>query len=179
MQGAGQTGYYLIGYLLEAGAKKIYFTEINQASSGWPRSILRSNREAWAIFSQDVDVFCPCAPGGVPNGDTIPPIKAGHRRVGQQRAAGRGGSRQDDPGTCIIYCPDFVINAGGIINVYHELHGYVKERVMADTKKIYDRLMDILTIAQDQGITSQEAAKVFAKGRIEAVRNVHSTYIPR
>ena len=50
---------------------------------------------------------------------------------------------------------------------------------MADTQKIHDRLLEILAIADNQGITSQEAAKVFAKQRIEAVRQLHSNYIPR
>lgn len=182
VQGAGQTGYFLIGNLLEAGAKKIYFTEIN------PRHIERMKQEhpeveyvkPEDIFAKDVDVFCPCALGGVLNEQTIPllkaPIIAGSANNVLLDEEVHGKMIQDRG---IIYCPDFVINAGGIINVYHELHGYVKERVMADTKKIYDRLLEVLAIADHQGITSQEAAKVFAKQRIEAVRQLHSNYIPR
>ncbi len=182
VQGAGQTGYYLIGYLLEAGAKKVYFTEIN------PKHIERMAQEhpevtfvkPEEIYGMDVDVFSPCALGGTLNGDTIPQIKApviagsANNVLLDEEAHGK---MIKDRG--IIYCPDFVINAGGIINVYHELHGYVKERVMAETKKIYDRLLEILTIAEKENITSQEAAKVFAKKRIEAVRNLHGNYIPR
>ena len=182
VQGAGQTGYFLIGNLLEAGAKKIYFTEIN------PRHIERMKQEhpeveyvkPEDIFAKDVDVFCPCALGGVLNEQTIPllkaPIIAGSANNVLLDEEVHGKMIQDRG---IIYCPDFVINAGGIINVYHELHGYVKERVMADTKKIYDRLLEVLAIADHQGITSQQAAKVFAKQRIEAVRQLHSNYIPR
>ena len=182
VQGAGQTGYYLIGFLLEAGAKKIYFTEIN------PRHIERMKLEhpeveyvqPEDIFAMDVDVFCPCALGGVLNEQTIPQIKApviagsANNVLLDEEAHGK---MIKDRG--IIYCPDFVANAGGIINVYHELHGYVKERVMADTKKIYDRVLEVLAIADQQDITSQQAAKVFAKQRIEAVRQLHSNYIPR
>ena len=182
VQGAGQTGYYLIGYLLEAGAKKIYFTEIN------PKHIARmANEHPEVIFVQpeeiyglDVDVYSPCALGGTLNEETIPllkaPVVAGSANNVLLDEEKHGKMIKDRD---IIYCPDFVINAGGIINVYHELHGYVKEAVMADTKKIYDRLLDILTIAQKEDITSQQAAKVFAKRRIEAVRNTHSNYIPR
>lgn len=182
VQGAGQTGYYLIGFLLEAGAKKIYFTEIN------PRHIERMKQEhpeveyvkPEDIFAKDVDVFCPCALGGVLNEQTIPllkaPIIAGSANNVLLDEEVHGKMIQDRG---IIYCPDFVINAGGIINVYHELHGYVKERVMADTKKIYDRVLEVLAIADQQDITSQQAAKVFAKQRIEAVRQLHSNYIPR
>ncbi len=182
VQGAGQTGYYLIGYLLEAGAKKVSFTEIN------PKHIQRMAQEHPEvefvnpddIYGVEADVFCPCALGGTLNGDTIPRIKApviagSANNVLLDEVA--HGNLIKDRG--IIYCPDFVINAGGIINVYHELHGYVKDRVMAETKKIYDRLLEILEIADRENITSQAAAKVFAKQRIEAVRNLHSNYIPR
>ena len=182
VQGCGQTGYYLIGYLQEAGAKKIYFTEINE------KHIQRMAREypdvqfvkPDDIYAQDVDVFCPCALGGTLNSKTIPLIKApviagsANNVLLDEEADGKLLLERG-----IIYCPDFVINAGGIINVYHELHGYVKERVMADTKKIYDRLLEILDISRQEGITSQEAAKVYAKKRIEAVRNVQYNYIPR
>lgn len=182
VQGAGQTGYFLIGYLLEAGAKKVYFTEIN------PKHIERMKQEhpevefvqPEEIYGMDVDVFSPCALGGTLNENTIPRIKApiiagsANNALLDEEADGR---RIQERG--IIYCPDFVINAGGIINVYHEILGYVKERAMADTARIYDRLIEILTISEKQGITSQEAAKVYAKQRIEAVHNVRSNYIPR
>ena len=182
VQGAGQTGYYLIGYLLEAGARKVYFTEIN------PRHIERMQQEhpevefvkPEDIFGLEVDVLSPCALGGALNDRTIPQIKApvvcgsaNNVLLDEER----DGKALKDRG--IVFCPDFVANAGGIINVYHELHGYVRERVVAETGKIYDRMLEILAIADAQGISSQEAAKVFAKQRIEAVRQLHSTYIPR
>ena len=182
VQGAGQTGYYLIGYLLEAGAKRIVFTEIN------PKHIERMAQEHPQvtfvqpddIYAQAVDVFVPCAMGGVLNSKTIPLIKAGviagtANNVLLDEAA--DGKMIMDRG--IIYCPDFVINAGGIINVYHEIQGYNLEHVNAEIKTIYNRLLEILTIAQAEGIPSQQAAKVFAKQRIEAIRNLHDKYIPR
>lgn len=182
VQGAGQTGYYLIGYLLEAGAKKIYFTELN------PKHIARMQQEhpevAFVqpddIFGLDVDVFSPCALGGSLNGDTIPLIKA-------PVIAGSANNvllDEDVHGKMImdrgiIYCPDFVINAGGIINVYHEIHGYNRDRALADATRIYDRLLEILAIAEREHIPSQQAAKVFAQQRIEAIHQLKRTYIPR
>ncbi len=182
VQGAGQTGYYLIGNLLEAGAKEIVFTEIN------PRHIERMAQEhpqvryvePGAIYGQQVDVFSPCALGGSLNGDTIPQIKA-------PIIAGSANNvllDEDVHGKMImdrgiIYCPDFVINAGGIINVYHEIMGYNRERAIADAKKIYDRMLEILHIAEEQNIPSQEAARLFAKKRIQTINSLHDNYIPR
>ena len=182
VQGAGQTGYYLIGYLLEAGAKKVYFTEINE------KHIQRMKEEhpevefvkPDAIIGMEVDVFSPCALGGILNNITIPQIKAPIVAGSANNALldeDRDSKLLKDRG--IIYCPDFVINAGGLINVYHEIHGYVRERAIADTARIYDRLIEILTIAETQDITSQEAARVFALNRIEAVHAARSNYIPR
>lgn len=182
VQGAGQTGYYLIGYLLEAGAKRIVFTEIN------PKHIERMALEhpqvtfvqPDAIYAQPVDVLVPCALGGVLNAKTIPLIKAGviagtANNVLLDEAA--DGKLIMDRG--IVYCPDFVINAGGIINVYHEIQGYNREHVNAEVKTIYNRLLEILTIAEAEGIPSQQAAKVFAKKRIASIKNLHDNYIPR
>lgn len=182
VQGAGQTGYYLIKYLLEAGAKKIYFSEIN------PKHIERMKQEhpevefvdPDKIYKMEVDVFAPCALGGVLNSDTIPEIKA-------KIVAGTANNvllEEDVHGDMIkekgiLYAPDFVINAGGLINVYYELLNQPKEKVQADLKLIYDRLLEIFEIADSENINTQLAAKVFAKKRIETIKNLHDNYIPR
>jgi len=182
VQGAGQTGYYLINYLLEANAKKIYFSEINQ------KHIARMKEEhpevefvkPEDIYSLDVDVFSPCAMGAILNDNTIPNIKA-------KIVAGTANNVLDDDDVHgnmlkdqgILYAPDFVINAGGVINVYHELYSYNREKVIRDIEKIYDRLLEIFQISDDQNVHTQEAAKVFAKNRIKTIGNIHNTYIKR
>jgi leucine dehydrogenase len=182
VQGAGQTGYYLIKKLVELKAKKIYFTEINQ------RHIDRLKKEhpeveyvdPKAIYGLDVDVLAPCALGGVLDDHTIPQIKA-------KIVAGTAnnvlleedihGNMLKDRG--ILYAPDFVINAGGLINVYHELKEYNIGRATRDIEKIYDRLLQIFQIAETENIHTQLAAKVFAKKRIETINNVQDNYIKR
>ncbi len=182
VQGSGQTGYYLIKMLLEAKAKKIYFTEINQ------KHIERMKKECpeveyvapEKIYGLDVDVFAPCALGAILNDDTIPQIKAkiiaGSANNALQDEEKHGMMIKERE---ILYAPDFVINAGGLINVYHELLTYNKERAVRDIEKIYDRLLEIFAIAESENISTHEAAKVFAKKRIETINNVHSNYIPR
>ncbi len=182
VQGAGQTGYYLIKYLIEAKAKKIYFSEIN------PNHIKRMNKEHPEVefvkpedfFKTEVDVLSPCALGAVLNDNTIPQIKA-------KIVAGTANNVLEDEekhrqmlkDLGILYAPDFVINAGGVINVYHEIIGYDKNRVMSDVKLIYDRLIEIFRISDEQNVHTQSAAKVFAEKRIESVAKVRSNYIPR
>ena len=79
----------------------------------------------------------------------------------------------------ILYAPDFVINAGGVINVYHELHGYRREAVIKDVEKIYDRLLEIFRIADQENIDNQQAAMVYAKKRMQIIAGIRSNYIPR
>lgn len=182
VQGTGQTGYYLTKLLLEHGAKKIYFTEINE------KYITRMNKEYPEVefikpedyFKANVDVLSTCALGGLLNDETIPQIKA-------KIIAGTANNILKDENVHgdmlkergILYAPDFVINAGGLINVAHEIRGYNEAQADADIAKIYDRLMEIFKISDEQNIHTQKAAMIFAQNRIDQVTKVRSNYIKR
>lgn len=180
IQGAGQTGYYLIGYLLEAKAKKIYFTEINErhiekVQKDFPNVVFV---EPDAIYGCDVDVFAPCALGAVMNPTHIAELKAKivagtANNVLEEEE--RDGHLLKDKG--ILYAPDFVINAGGLINVYHEIQGYNKDKAYREVERIYDRLIEIYKIAKETNEHTQQAAKLFAKKRIETITQLRSNYI--
>jgi leucine dehydrogenase len=182
VQGAGQTGYYLIKHLVENKAKKIYFTEIN------PKHIDRMRKEhpevelvkPEDIYCQEVDVFCPCALGAVLNDKTIPQIKAkiiAGTANNVLEDEDKHGNMLKDKG--ILYAPDFVINAGGLINVYHELKTYNRDKAVREIERIYDRLIDIFGIAKKENVHTQQAAKLFAKKRIETINKLHANYIKR
>ena len=182
VQGAGQTGYYLIGYLLEAKAKKIYFTEIN------PKHIEKVKAEYPQvefvepdnIYGLDVDVFAPCALGAVMNDKTIKQLKckivAGTANNVLEDEEKHGNMLKDRN---ILYAPDFVINAGGLINVYHELQGYSKANAVNDIEKIYDRMLEIYSLAKANDTHTQHAAKLFAKDRIATISTVRSNFVKR
>lgn len=182
IQGVGKTGQYLMGYLFEAGAKEIYFTDINEkriaeVKETYPKAKYVKPADIYAL---NVDVFAPCALGAVLNDDTILTLNC-------KVVAGVANNVLKDEVTHskmlkdrdILYAPDFVINAGGVINVYHEIHGYVKEVVMKDVEKIYDRLLQIYQIAKEENVDNQKAANLFAEKRIQEIHNVRFNYIPR
>jgi len=182
VQGVGQTGDYLIGNLLDAGAKKVYFSEINE------KHIKKINEKYPDVefvdpddfYSLDVDVLAPCALGAVLNDETIPSIKA---KIVAGTANNvledeeKHGQMVQDRG--ILYAPDFVINAGGLINVYHETKGYNETAAYRDIERIYDRLLDVFKISKDTGQHTQRAAKTFAKQRIDTINNVTANYVKR
>ncbi len=182
VQGVGQTGDYLIGYLLEAGAKKVYFTEINDTHiqkihKKYPDVEFVDPDD---IYSLDVDVFAPCALGAVLNDKTIPTIKA-------SIVAGTANNVLEDEekhgqmlyDKDILYAPDFVINAGGLINVFHETKGYNEEAAYRDIERIHDRLLDIFKLSKDNNQHTQRAAKTFAKQRIEIINQMTANYVKR
>lgn len=182
IQGTGQTGYYLTKLLLEHGAKKVYFSEINQKyidrmKKEHPQVEFVAPKDYWKL---DVDVLAPCALGGMLNDETIPQIKASIIAGTTNNVLldeDIHGNMLKDKG--ILYAPDFVINAGGLINVYHELKEYNEGRAIRDIEKIYDRLLEIYKIAERENINTNQAAKVFAKNRIECMKNIHDNYIKR
>ncbi|UUV18143.1 Glu/Leu/Phe/Val dehydrogenase [Fusobacteria bacterium ZRK30] len=191
VQGAGQTGYFLIKYLLgydfltdtytKEKAKKIYFTEINE------EHIARMKAEhpevefvaPSDIYGLDVDLFAPCALGGVINDETIPQFKC-KAIAGSSNNVLKEDSHADvlrEKG--IVYAPDYVINAAGLINVYYEIKGYNRVNALNDSELIYDRLLDIYKIANEQNISTHAAASQYAEHRMETMKNINRTYIKR
>jgi leucine dehydrogenase len=77
----------------------------------------------------------------------------------------------------IIYAPDYVINAGGVINVADELYGYNRDRAMKRVETIYDNMLKVFEIAKRDGIPSYKAADRMAEERIAAMRKTRSTFL--
>lgn len=166
VQGAGNVGKNLCEQLYNYGIE-IFVSDINRERAEELKYLYGATVvDTHEIYSLDVDVFAPCALGGILNDTTIPLIKAPiiagaannqleneqiHSKLMQEKG--------------ILYCPDYVINAGGLINVYNEMIKADAQKTIQDIHNIYDSLSNIFTIAHDQGCTTQEAAKQFAESR--------------
>jgi leucine dehydrogenase len=115
--------------------------------------------------------------GGILNDNTLPKLKC-------QIIAGGANNQLEDEiihGNIlrekgIIYAPDFVINAGGLINVYSEYNGYVREQAMSQTENIYHTILDIYKMADVHNLNNQQAAIKLAEKRIHDMMLVHSTF---
>ena len=177
VQGTGHVGYYLCKYLHAEGAKLIA-TDIDKerlqrvVDEFGAKSVAPD-----AIYGVEADVFAPCALGAIVNDKTIPqfkfPIIAGG--ANNQLAEERHGDIIAEKG--ILYAPDYVINGGGLINVYGEMHGWSAERAKRKAGEIYLTLSELYQDAAEQGITTHEAADRLAERRIEQVGTLKRTWV--
>ena len=177
VQGLGNVGYNLCKNLSAEGAK-LTVTDID------PDRIRRVADEFGAegvepdkIYGVDAQVYAPCALGAVINDETIPQFKfeviAG--AANNQLAEERHGDELARRG--IVYAPDYVINAGGLINVYGELNGWSGDRAKRKAGEIYDTMLRIFELAKEQGIPTYEAADKLAEQRIESVAQIQRTWV--
>ncbi|RMG17774.1 MAG: Glu/Leu/Phe/Val dehydrogenase [Planctomycetota bacterium] len=169
VQGLGNVGSNLCRHLKEAGASLVV-TDID------PERCARARDEFGAevvdtdeIYDADCDIFSPNALGAVINDETIPRLrcKVVCGGANNQLAEDRHGQVLHERG--VLYAPDFVVNAGGLINVYVEMEGYVRERALRMAAGIYANTMNVIEISRERGINTAEAADRFAERRIETI----------
>lgn len=171
IQGLGNVGSNLCRLLHERGVT-LFVTDINSERTAEIERIYGATVvEPDEIYSLDVDIFSPCALGATLNDSTIPLLKA-------SIVAGAANNQLENEqlhskllkSKGILYCPDYVINAGGLINVYNEMIGYEEEKAFKQLNGIYDTLLEIFNIAEQRDITTYEAAQKLAEERIRKAR---------
>lgn len=168
VQGLGSVGYTLCRHLHDEGAKlKVYDINSNAMKKAIDEfGALEVGKED--ILSTDCDIFAPCAMGAVLNVSNVKNLKC-------SMVAGAANNVLVDEQTCeeleelgILYLPDYIVNAGGIINCSVEVtkDAYDVEKMNAQVDKIYDTTLNIIKLAQEKGITTYAAADEYAMGII-------------
>jgi leucine dehydrogenase len=173
IQGIGSVGQHLCKLVSEEGASLV-LTDINHTR------LVAVAKEFGAhtvspeeIYGADVDIFAPCAMGAILNDSTIPQLKA-------KIVAGAANNQLADENKHsvqlterhIVYCPDYVINAGGLINVYHELIGYNAENAKSQAQKIFGTTKLVIEKSRSSAITTHQAARALAEERIAGARGL-------
>lgn len=167
VQGAGNVGKNLCHLLHQAGVE-IFVTDLSRERTEEIKQLYGATIvEPEEIYSLDVDVFAPCALGGVINCTTLLLLKA-------PIIAGCANNQLEDEllhsknleSKEILYCPDYVINAGGLINVYGEMVRASDEQIIDRVSNIYDTLYEIFFKAKREKITTHDASKRLAEERI-------------
>lgn len=177
VQGAGHVSSHLVRHLTEENAEvyicDIYEDKVKALAEEFDATVVDPDD----IYSLDVDIFSPCALGGVVNDDTIDHFNC-------DIIAGAANNVLDDEDKHgqllldqnILYAPDYVINAGGLINVASELEGYNEKRSHDKASRIYDTILDILNYSEENNTPTFIASNILAEERINNVGNIHRIY---
>ena len=175
IQGLGSVGYFLAKYLKRDGASKIFGADIDaeaaqKAADDFGVELVSTDD----IAKADCDILAPCALGASLNEESIPELRcrivagAANNQLANEERDGHALHEKN-----ILYAPDFVINAGGLINVYNELAGhYNQERALRMTRGIYLNLMRVFEISRTEALPTYVAADRMAEERIEKIKGL-------
>lgn len=168
VQGIGHVGETLVKHLVESGAvvtiNDIHEDRLLEVSRKYGAMIFQGKN----IFEEEMDIYAPCALGATVNDTTIPMMKceiiagAANNQLADEVVHGR---MLREAG--ILYAPDFLINAGGLINVYSEIAHYDRAEALRRTENIYDTTLNIFKVSDKEGITTHQAALKLAMKRVE------------
>ena len=178
VQGLGHVGHYLCKELHAAGARLVVSDIDAERVKRVVNEFGAVPVDSEEIFSAPVDIYAPCALGGVINDITVPKLKceivAG--AANNQLLEPRHGDALEQRG--ILYAPDYVANAGGVINVYGELAGWDQDRAYRKAGEIYDTVLGVFEIAKESGVPTYVAADRLAERRVKAVRDMMRPWPP-
>jgi valine dehydrogenase (NAD+) len=171
ISGLGKVGRYLTGHLLEDGAS-VVATDVSEKALAWAKQTYPQVDlvdDTFALITSDIDVYAPCALGFALNDDTVPALRA-------TIVAGAANNQLAHPGVDklleergILYAPDYVVNAGGVIQVADEIDGFNFERAKMRATRIYDATKQLLQLAAAEGVPPAVAADRMAERRMAEV----------
>jgi leucine dehydrogenase len=177
VQGLGNVGYHLCSLLAEEGARltvsDIDTERVNRCEEAFDAEAVGPDE----IYGVDADIFAPCALGSVVNDDTLKvfnvDIIAG--AANNQLARSHHGDELQKKG--ILYAPDYVINAGGLINVYGELNAWSSDRSLRKAGEIHGTLLRIFRRAEEEKLAPAVAADRIAEQRVQQGRHLHRSWV--
>ena len=170
--GVGKVGTNLVRYLVEERA----LVTVADVNAGAVDSVARqfdvTRTGVDEIAATTCDIFSPCAMGGALNKESIASLDCA-------AVVGSANNQLADPSCAtlladagVLYAPDYIVNAGGVINIAEELRGYHRERAYANIRRIYDTTMNVIDTAARDGVTTADAADAMAERRIAEVGTV-------
>ena len=177
VEGVGKVGFHLVEHLVEDGAT-VVVADVNPVAV--ERAVALGARAATVeeLPSLDVDVYAPCALGGSLSDELMPRLQA---RV----VCGAANNQLAHPGiekvladNGVLFTPDYVANAGGLIQVADEVEGFSFERAKAKASKIFDTTLEVFRLADAEGVPPAVAADRLAERRMADVGRLRSILLP-
>jgi valine dehydrogenase (NAD+) len=181
--GVGKVGHLLAAHLLEDGAR-VLVTDVDPDAVATLRQQhpdVEVAPDTATLVRSDIDVYAPCALGGALDDATVQALNAGvvcGAANNQLVDEGEGGTADQLRARGITYAPDFLVNAGGVIQVSDELRGFSFERARAKTARIFDHTGAVLRLAAERGISPAVAADRIAEERMASVGNPSRIWLP-
>lgn len=179
VQGVGKVGTRLVRLLMEEGARCLIAdldkSRVEALREEFPEGVEAVDVET--VHAASCDIFAPCAGGGVINDKTVEELKcrAVVGSANNQLEDDRHGDRLHERG--ILYAPDYLVNAGGLIQVADELSGYNEKRVMAKTRSIYEMLLKIYRLSRERDIPTYRALDRLVAKRLEQVADLRRIFL--
>ncbi|GAA1219316.1 Glu/Leu/Phe/Val dehydrogenase dimerization domain-containing protein [Prauserella alba] len=176
VEGVGKVGKLLVGHLAEAGAE-IVITDVDERAVDQVRAVHPSVDvvdDTAALVASDVDIFAPCALGGVLDDDTVPALRAAIVCGAANNQLAHPGVEKLLQDRGILFAPDYLVNAGGTIQVSDELRGYDADRARLKATSLYDTAKAVFALADEEGVPAVTAADRLAERRMSEVSHLRS-----
>ncbi|MBO0834346.1 MAG: Glu/Leu/Phe/Val dehydrogenase [Actinobacteria bacterium] len=181
IEGVGKVGHRLVDHLVEDGAAVIVFDTsaeaVERVRARHPEVSVTSSRSE--LVGGSLDVYSPCALGGAVDEATIEVLRAQVICGGANNQLAHPGVEKLLADRGIVYAPDYLVNAGGVIQVADELHGFSFDRAKAKAAQILATTRQILATADADGVPPAVAADRLAERRITEVGRLRGIYLPR
>jgi valine dehydrogenase (NAD+) len=177
--GVGKVGRHLVGHLLEAGAtivvSDVAAAAVERVRAGHPGIDVVTPEQ---LVGEPMDIYAPCALGSALSDATVPALRA---RI----VCGAANNQLEHPGIekaleerGILYAPDYVVNAGGLIQVADEIGGYSEPRARAKAGEIYETTKRIFALAAAEGLPPSVAADRLAERRMSQIGGLRRVWLP-
>ncbi len=177
VQGTGSVGERLVELLRNENVE-VFVSDINEERLQYVAKKYKAKAvDADKVFALDVDIYAPCALGATVNDTTIPKMKfaiiagSANNQLANEQVHGKLLLEKN-----ILFAPDYLINAGGLINCYSELTGYGKKRTMQLTENIYDATRNVIKLSKTENIPTIRAANRIAEQRIIDIKKIKSSF---
>ena len=174
--GVGKVGHILVGHLVEAGAEvvvtDVYAPAIERTRAAYPS--VRAVSDVDTLLRTELDVFAPCALGGALNDHTVPMLSARIVCGAANNQLAHAGIDKLLAERGVLYAPDYLVNAGGVIQVDDERHGFDFARAKRKTTAIFDTTKAVFALAEADGVPPATAADRLAERRMAEVGRLRS-----
>ena len=180
VEGVGKVGHRLVGHLIDAGARVVACdvspAAVQRVQAAHPGVEAVSGQAE--LLARPIDVYAPCAMGGALTDESVAALSARIVCGGANNQLAHAGLEKVLADRGILYAPDYLVNAGGVIQVADELSGFNFERASARTEKIYLTAKKIFALADEEGVPPAVAADRLAERRMAEVGRLRSIWLP-